>query len=90
MLFATNSGAREKMRLLQQEKQIRPVSPERATTNGFANPKAAQLWGRIRGLITTEGRQFNPDFRLKSLAKIFPLRYTGMAPLIRYVAVRSP
>jgi hypothetical protein len=61
MLFATNSGAREKMRLLQQEKQIRPVSPERATTNGFANPKTAQLWGRIRGLITTEGRQFNPD-----------------------------
>jgi hypothetical protein len=30
MLFATNSGAREKMRLFQQEKQIRPAKPERA------------------------------------------------------------
>jgi hypothetical protein len=30
MLFATNSGAREKMRLFQQEKQIRPADPERA------------------------------------------------------------
>jgi hypothetical protein len=30
MLFATNSGAPEKMRLFRQEKQIRPAKPERA------------------------------------------------------------
>jgi hypothetical protein len=30
MLFATDSGAREKMRLFQQEKQIRPLDSERA------------------------------------------------------------
>jgi len=30
MLFATNSGAGEKMRLFQQEQQIRPANPERA------------------------------------------------------------
>jgi hypothetical protein len=30
MLFATNSGAREKMRLFQQEKQVAGAIPERA------------------------------------------------------------
>jgi hypothetical protein len=47
---------------------------------------------RFSGKINPLSGKINPHqhFGLKSLAKVFPLRYTEMAPLIRYVAIRSP